>query len=364
MPRNPLTPNFGQIPYFIAGRETLIEEITDAFENGYGHPSLTSLLVGARGTGKTALLSYLADTAQQFGWIAVNVACVDGMLEDVLQQTSLAASEFVETAERKRLKGFSIAQAISLEWENEHGQKPNWRSQMSALLDQLANRDIGLLITIDEVDPRLSDMVHLASNYQLFIREERKVALLMAGLPSRIDKMLDNKSISFLRRASRYELNRIADYEVEQAFEKTAESAGKSFSIDGLARAVSAAEGFPYMIQLVGFRSWQEAKEAKTIDLASVETGSGLAAKDMEHRVLQASLRELSPGDIRFLRAMLDDTDESSVADLENRLGESSGYVAQYRRRLIDRGLIGPRGRGRLGFDLPGLRDYLPKFPG
>ena len=207
-------------------------------------------------------------------------------------------------------------------------------------------------------------MVHLASNYQLFIREERKVALLMAGLPSRIDKMLDNKSISFLRRASRYELNRIADYEVEQAFEKTAESAGKSFSIDGLARAVSAAEVFPYMIQLVGFRSWQEAKEAKTIDLASVETGSGLAAKDMEHRVLQASLRELSPGDMRFLRAMLDDTDESSVADLENRLGESSGYVAQYRRRLIDRGLIGPRGRGRLGFDLPGLRDYLPKFPG
>jgi hypothetical protein len=33
--------------------------------------------------------------------------------------------------------------------------------------------------------------------------------------------------------------------------------------------------------------------------------------------------------------------------------------VAQYRRRLIEAGVIGARGRGVVGFDLPFFRDYL-----
>ena len=37
MHKNPFTPNFGQIPYYLAGRESLIEEALDAFEAGYGH---------------------------------------------------------------------------------------------------------------------------------------------------------------------------------------------------------------------------------------------------------------------------------------------------------------------------------------
>lgn len=33
--------------------------------------------------------------------------------------------------------------------------------------------------------------------------------------------------------------------------------------------------------------------------------------------------------------------------------------VAQYRKRLIDAGIIGKRARGLVGFDLPYFRDYL-----
>ena len=41
------------------------------------------------------------------------------------------------------------------------------------------------------------------------------------------------------------------------------------------------------------------------------------------------------------------------------RLGRSSSVVAQYRKRLIDAGIIGKRARGLVGFDLPYFRDYL-----
>ena len=87
MARNPFTPNFGQVPRVLAGRDQLIDEIVSAFDNAPGDPSLTSILIGARGTGKTALLSLLANEAESKGWLAVNVPCVGGMLEEIFQGT-------------------------------------------------------------------------------------------------------------------------------------------------------------------------------------------------------------------------------------------------------------------------------------
>ena len=43
-----------------------------------------------------------------------------------------------------------------------------------------------VLFSVDEVDPTLDEMVQLAAFYQHFVREGRKVAPLMAGLPHNI----------------------------------------------------------------------------------------------------------------------------------------------------------------------------------
>ena len=51
-----------------------------------------------------------------------------------------------------------------------------------------------MLFTVDEVDPTLDEMVQLAAFYQHFVREGRKVALLMAGLPHNISSLLNNKT--------------------------------------------------------------------------------------------------------------------------------------------------------------------------
>ena len=68
---------------------------------------------------------------------------------------------------------------------------------------------------------------------------------------------------------------------------------------------------------------------------------------------------ELSPGDLRFLFAMLEDEGDSRVADLSERLDRSTSLVAQYRRRLIDAGVIGERTRGVVGFDMPYFKEFL-----
>ena len=362
--RNPFTPNFGQVPIHMAGRSFLISEMSTAFDNAPGDPNLTSILVGARGTGKTALLTCFANLAEQGGWLAVNVSCIPGMLEDVLEQTQRKASAFIEKDPEKHLSGISFGQVFGLEWERKEAPDRNWRTRMADILDVLDELDIGLLITIDEVNPKLDEMIQIASVYQHFIREERKVALAMAGLPYKVSALLSDQSVSFLRRASQQRLGRIEDYEVELAFRQTVEAFDKTVDSKALEKAVAAIDGFPFMMQLVGFRSWQMSGDRTCIEVSDIEQGIELAGNDMKVRVLRATLDELSERDLEFLQAMLPDEELSATADIEKRLKKSPSHVSTYRRRLLEQGVIENRGRTRVGFALPMLREYLPEYMG
>ena len=68
---NPFTPSFGEVPAHLAGRQQIIRDLDRAFLSQRRRPELTSIFSGARGTGKTALMSSLATRAESHGWIAV-----------------------------------------------------------------------------------------------------------------------------------------------------------------------------------------------------------------------------------------------------------------------------------------------------
>lgn len=359
MSMNPFTPNFGQVPRHIAGRSQIISDIMNALDGNLGDPARTSILVGARGTGKTALLSYFAAEAEQHGWISINVTCIPGMLEDILQQVAYKAKEFVGKEKKGKIKGVSVGQLFSIEWETLKEDRQNWRTEITKVLDKFESEDIGLLITVDEVTASLGEMIELASIYQLLVRENRKISLLMAGLPSEVSSLLNDRSVSFLRRASNYNMGRIEDYEVEEAFENTVIDAGKEIKPEALTKAVGAVRGFPYMLQLVGYRAWQQAKNKKYINAEDVDKAIVKASNDFENRVLKATYKELSQQDIVFLKAMLEDENVTEISAIEKRIGKPSGYVSRYRARLIERGVIDSPRRGQVQFALPGMKEFL-----
>lgn len=360
--KNLFTPNFGQIPYCLAGREDIIGDITHALDNTPGDPNQTTILVGARGTGKTALLRTMASTAEQRGWISVNVACLPGLLEDVLQQTARNGAAFLEKKDGVRFKSISVASVFGIEWEYAQGAEPNWRSRMTDVLDALSEHDLGLFITVDEVDPTLDEMIQLASVYQLLAGDGRKIALLMAGLPHQVSTLLANKSVSFLRRAAQCHLERISDADVESAFRATMKASGKNIDDSALREAAAAIDGFPYMLQLVGYRSWQATGEEPEIANRAIEEGASMAETDMRTRVLKATLDELSDADLLFLQAMLQQERASDASQIAQALGKSSAHVSTYRRRLLEQGVIVETGRSRFDFALPMLRSYLPEY--
>lgn len=359
--RNPFTPSFGQVPPYLAGRSRIIDDMERAFDRGPGDPNLSTILVGARGTGKTALLSYLAEIALSRGWVAASVTAEEGMLEDILERAAEAGSQFISSGGNARVTGVSIGQIFEMTWEYEDEGRGNWRTRMNRLLDELDRYGVGLLITVDEVRADVDEMIKLASVYQHFVREGRRASLVMAGLPGNVSSLISDDTVSFLRRAFKHRLGRIADYEVEDALRKTVEEGGRRIDDKGLSMAVEAIDGFPYLMQLVGYRAWDQHPETDAISQEDVANAVALARLEMEDRILEATFYELSEGDKRVLSAMLADGEVSRMTDIAARIGENSGYVSVYKNRLVEAGVVAEKGRGILAFDMPGLREYLGK---
>ena len=356
---NPFTPVVGKVPLYMAGRETIIADVEAALSGAGNDPAIISLLVGARGTGKTALLSRFADTAESIGWVTARVTCVPGMLDDILIRTLRAARHLVDTQPSPKIKAPGVANLASLELEESVARPSNWRSKIENVLDALAECGTGLLVTVDEANASTREMATLVAAFQHFLGEDRKVSLIMAGFPYGVSSLLSGESTSFLRRAARYELEPLSDYEVEEALIRTMKEGGKTFAPDALDTAVKAVKGFPFMLQLVGYRAWRIANGSGVVDLDSVSAAVDIARKELDQRVYDAVWFELSETDKSFLAAMARDPGPTRQSELAARLGKPTAHVSRYKKRMLQQGIIRERARGVLEFCLPGFKEYL-----
>lgn len=100
------------------------------------------------------------------------------MLEDILIRMQRATRYLVDIEPARKIKGAGIADFISLELEDSPRELSNWRSRMDDILDALAEYNIGLLVTIDEVNPSIDEMVTLVEAFRHFLDEGKKVALI------------------------------------------------------------------------------------------------------------------------------------------------------------------------------------------
>jgi len=357
MYQNPFTPVFGSEPPLLAGREKLIEDVLKGLDNGPGDPNRVTIFTGPRGSGKTVLLSKIASEAESRGWIAAQVAAEPGMLKNLMDQVESRAREFLTPKPTSKLTeltaaGFGVSREILPEAEK------GWRVQMEAHLDELNNKGIGLLFTIDEAKATIQELASFASTFQFFVREKRNVALIMAALPGNAQQMFQLESISFLRRAFHRKLDPIPLPEVRTVLRETIEMTGRTIEGQALKKAAEQTGGLAFMLQLIGYYVFDQSNR-KAITLADANQGILDANEDMVSMILDATLFGLSKMDQQFLIAMAQDTSESSIADIAERMQVTPQYANVYRQRLIEQGVIAPAGRGKLVFAMPMLRELL-----
>ena len=170
-----------------------------------------------------------------------------------------------------------------------------------------ASRNGGLLVTLDEVqDAPLDEMRELGNEIQLLVRQGANVAFAFAGLPASVDGVVVDETLTFLQRAKHVELKRLMDFEVGDSFEDTMVRAGKSVATGVSDVLTAAAAGYPFMVQLVGYYTWQSASRrgSDAIELRDAQKGHRDGAQNFDNMVIEPALRRVSGKQFEYLAAM------------------------------------------------------------
>lgn len=359
---NPFKPTAGGEPPLLIGRERVIQDFDKGLDNGVGAPGRIMLITGARGTGKTVMLTVLGDKARAHKWDVIEETASDGLCERLVNELRSKDSLIDKLTINPSI---SIAGASVSLGEAELSAKrmpETLRKAMSARLDVLEKHDAGLMISIDETQAASrADLIAIATAIQHQIRERRNVAIVFAGLPQMVSDLFDDEVIAFLRRARTNVLADVPVDEVEEAFAQTFEDSGMSIDAKLLSRAAKATAGYPYMIQLVGYYIWDAADSRGSTVISEEDVNEGVreAHVDLDNAVCIPELHGLSKNDKAYLKAMAISDGPSETSEVAERMGRSAKYAATYRKRLLDAYVIRQTDRGEVDFAVPFLREYL-----
>jgi hypothetical protein len=368
--RNPFTPTFGVTPPVLVGRDEEIEAFREALADGPGAPARAILLTGPRGTGKTVLLNAVEDAAREAGWAVASATTRPGVAAELaLTELPRLLVEHDPEAVTSSLQGagFSVLGSganFSRVRSERHPVQPSFRSRLEDLARVLAGRDSGLLVSLDEIHrDALTDLREIAQGVQHAFRSGLEVAFVAAGLPAAVDVLLRDETTTFIRRAERFTLGRVADRDVAAALASPIEQSGRSITPDALELAVAATSGYPFLVQMVGHRVWAADRDAPVIDAAQARSGASSARRRANRLLHEPVLADLSHRDRDFLQAMAHDDGPSLLRHIAGRMGVSSDYAGQYRSRLIAAEVVEAAGHGLVDFAVPFLREYLRQTP-
>lgn len=363
--RNPFSPTFGRSPAVLVGRDAILSGIEAGFDDGSGSPVRTVLFTGARGMGKTVMLNEYEELARVRGWLVISEGASVGLLERLTRDhlPRLLSEASGDSPSRLTSAGVTlpvVGGGASVAWQERYPAESTLRAQITRLTDVLREHETGLVITVDEIQSAdREELRKLGEVLQHARREERDLAFAGAGLNAAVDQLLNDDVVTFLRRAERYDLGCVPLDDVRDGLARTIATGGRTIGAQALEAATVATAGYPFLIQLVGYRVWAQRPDAVDISAGDVDSGVTEATQRLGTQVHQPALAALSARDREYLQAMAVDDGPSSTGEVAQRLGVSAQHAGVYRSRLVAQGIIEPAGWGRVRFTLPYLRDHL-----
>jgi hypothetical protein len=358
---NSFLPAFGNKPKNIIGRKGITVDFVTGLSLPIGHRQRATILVGQRGTGKTALLLEFSELAEKNGFVVARVTASETMLDEIIQTIQIAGAPFVATT-RPKIKGFSagaLGFSFGLTFTEETKTQFGFRVKLSMLCEELGKYQKGVLILVDEVQANTPEMRVLATTYQNLVGDNKNIAMVMAGLPTSISAVLNDDILTFLNRAHKVYLEPLPYGEISISYAAEFTKLGRRIDADALESAVTSTRGYAYLYQLIGYYTLNYAQNSEVITAEIVKCAVRSSQHEMVESIFTAALKPLSARDVDFLKAMSRDVENSRISDIRERMKVSQSYVQKYRTRLIEAGVIASVSRGELTFLIPYLGEYL-----
>ena len=339
---NPFTLSFGKKPVQYISRITQTNEIIDTF-NAELPSNQIYMITGVRGSGKTVMMTNIStELSQLSNWITVEL----NPTRDLLQ--SLAAKLYgIPDLHERFLKAKLDFSAFGLGVSIEHA--PPITDIEDVLMHMLTHiRKMGkrLLITIDEVN-NSENIKIFTSSFQIFLRDDYPIFLLMTGLYENIYELQNDKALTFLYRAPKLILEPLNYTAVRKSYMDI-------FQIDlETAETMTAlTKGYPFAYQVLGYLYWNHR------DTQSLEEILPEYDQYLEEYVYSKIWSELSELDKKIL-AEVATSGECRIKNIREQLDMKSELFSVYRERLKRKGVIDTREYGKIYMALPRFAEFV-----
>jgi hypothetical protein len=212
------------------------------------------------------------------------------------------------------------------------------------MLENIRRKKKRLLITIDEVT-NTKQMRVFAAFFQIMLRQNLPVFLLMTGLYENIYELQSEKSLTFLYRAPKIQLQSLEMNAVKLRYQSVFQ-----ISEDQALEMTRLTGGYPFAFQLLGYLTWNHQGHYQEV-LQDYR-------QSLYEYVYQKIWSELSSRDRLVLQGIAE-TNDSSVKSVKEHLRFTDNEWAPYRQRLIRKGIVDGSERGQIKITLPLFRDFV-----
>ena len=278
---NPFHPGTGTAPDHLAGRKPeqallrqALKDITGPRGSDYGplrgEAPRPMKIVGPRGAGKTALLTWVEDEIEPLEADIVCLSYVPGRnSQDALSGLLHTVATIPGLSRQKAEAGAYDLLQRAMKWKS--GQPPlkDFEEIMEA---RLMFRP--LVLVLDEVmhyDPEM--MSQILQQSQGLANDGWPLAVVLAGTPA-LEAHLDDVDATFMHRAKDIYINRLKSAATREALSKPFADRGVKVSDEALDLMASWTDDYPFFIQTVGSEVWKAKEEngRTEVDLALVQS--------------------------------------------------------------------------------------------
>ena len=201
MTKNPFSLSFGKEPISLINRSMQTAEIIETFEDE--NPAYqVCMITGVRGSGKTVMLTEITKKIRSDDdWIVMDLSPE----RDLLQSFAANLSNDPNLSEIFRKAKINLS-FLGLGVEID-GVSPitDINVAVTRMLERINKKHKRVLVTIDEAVCN-DTMKEFVSLFQIYMRQDLPVFLLMTGLYENIYELQNEKTLTFLYRAPKIEL--------------------------------------------------------------------------------------------------------------------------------------------------------------
>lgn len=339
---NPFTLSFGKKPLQYVSRISQTQKIIEQF-NAPEPSNQIYMLTGVRGAGKTVMMTGIANELRaQNEWVVVELNPTRDLLQSLaakLYSLPEMHTHFLQTKIDFSVLGLDVAieNATPI---------TDIENAIELMLGELRKRKKRLLISIDEVT-NSEFMKIFVSAFQIFIRQEHPLFLLMTGLYENIHNLQNDKSLTFLYRAPKMILEPLNYTAVRKQYMDIFQ-----LDIDAAGKMAGLTKGYPFAFQVLGYLYWEN-RDTKTLEDILPEYDQYL-----EEYVYSKIWSEASSKDQEILSEMAL-RGESRVKNIREGIGMTSSQFSIYRERLKNKGILDTKTYGMVTFALPRFAEFI-----